>query len=82
MTYENQQDEYAKDGRDVPEEGAYKKSSLTPAESITDNQDKAMFTGCGANIEPPEIGDFPTAPLSGKGTKEKATSGEDDRYDI
>lgn len=44
-TKETGMDEYAKDGRDVPEEGSYKKNSLTPAKQTSDNQDDAYFTG-------------------------------------
>ena len=82
-TKETQQDEYAKDGRMVPEEGAYRKNPLTPAPNMTGNQDNAYFTGAtGAPEEKtPKIGDFPTAPMTSKGTKEKASSGEDNRFE-
>jgi len=77
MSRETQQDEYANDNRNEPPQD-YPKNPLTPTPNIQENQDRAFFTGAGEGIEPPEIGDFPTAPLGARqGTVEKATSGED-----
>lgn len=70
-TRETNQDEYADDYRGPPEPPMdYPKNPKTPAPSVQVNQDEAMFTGTGIGVEPPEIGEFPTAPLTEKGTKE------------
>ena len=78
MSKETKQDEYADDYRNEPPT-VYPKNPLSHALNVQENQDGSYFTGAGEGIEPPEIGEFPTAPLGARrGTMERALSGEDD----